>query len=149
MYKIQLETCLNLEVLFFRLLFTRRYYAKLFKIWAVWQEQLWELWIPCEQEIWSRPSISLLQDFDAENTGILQVGSLMQGWQPCSVKKITVAKSREVKTGWSKLRRNKQVWQNRLMQAMAQKRLFCQWWWRNTGVSYHSSFQWPSLGKVI
>jgi hypothetical protein len=40
-------------------------------------------------------------------------------------KKIIVAKSKEVKTGWSNSR---QVWQNLLRKAMAQKGLFCQRW---------------------
>jgi hypothetical protein len=36
-------------------------------------------------------------------------------------KNITVAKSKEVKTGWSNSRRNRQVWQHLLRKAVAQK----------------------------
>jgi hypothetical protein len=45
-------------------------------------------------------------------------------------KKITVAKSEEVKTGWCNSRRNKQVWQKLLKKVMSHKGLFSQDWIR-------------------
>jgi hypothetical protein len=44
----------------------------------------------------------------------------------CKEKKITVEKSKEVKIRWSNSWWNRQVWQNLLRKAMAQKGLFCQ-----------------------
>jgi hypothetical protein len=41
-------------------------------------------------------------------------------------KKIIVTKSKEAKSRWSNSR---QIWQNLLRKAMAQRGLFCQWWW--------------------
>jgi hypothetical protein len=65
---------------------------------------------------------------------VLQVGCWMQGWQPCSVKKNTVVKSKEVKTRLSNSWWNRQVWQNLLRKAVAENGPFCwqQWWqqWR-------------------
>jgi hypothetical protein len=49
-----------------------------------------------------------------------------EGWQPCSINKITVAKSREMETRRSNSQRNWQLWQNLLRKAMAQKDLFYQ-----------------------
>jgi hypothetical protein len=69
---------------------------------------------------------------------VLQVGGWTQGWQPRSVKKIIVARSKKVKTRWYNSR---QIWQNLLRKAMAQKGLFWQlgWWWWSS-VRLHS--QW-------
>jgi hypothetical protein len=30
---------------------------------------------------------------------------------------------------WKNLARNRQIWKNHLRKAVAQKGLFCQWWW--------------------
>jgi hypothetical protein len=55
---------------------------------------------------------------------VLQVGGWMQGWQPCSVRKISVVNSKEVKTRWSNSRQNRQIWQDLLRKTMAQKGCF-------------------------
>jgi hypothetical protein len=54
---------------------------------------------------------------------IIIIGCWMHGWWPCCVKNI-VAEFRVVKTGWSNSR---QIWQNLLRKAVAQKGLFCHW----------------------
>jgi hypothetical protein len=60
---------------------------------------------------------------------VFQVGGWTQDRWPCSVQKITVAKSKEVKTRLSNSRRNKQVWKNLLRQVVAQKGALCRQWW--------------------
>jgi hypothetical protein len=57
--------------------------------------------------------------------GIYIRGHGPPGWG-LGVKKITLAKSKVVETGWSTSRRNRQVWQNILRKAMAQTGLFWQ-----------------------
>jgi hypothetical protein len=47
------------------------------------------------------------------------IGEWIQGWRLCSVKKINVARLKEVKIGW-------QIYQNNLWKAVAQKGLLCQ-----------------------
>jgi hypothetical protein len=54
------------------------------------------------------------------------LGGWTQGWRPCSVKKLLLRNSKEVKTGWSN---STQIWQNLLRKAMCKKGLFYRWWY--------------------
>jgi hypothetical protein len=62
----------------------------------------------------------------------LQVGAWMKSWWPCFVKKILLWNPKKWKPDGpihDNVVKNAQIWQNLQKKAVAQRRLFCQWWW--------------------
>jgi hypothetical protein len=52
---------------------------------------------------------------------VLHVGGWTQGWRPCCVRNMIVANPKKWKPD--------AIWENFVTKAMAQRGLFCQWWW--------------------